>query len=443
MSIYKPYPAYKATGIEWIESIPKNWAIKPFFALLTELNLKNSGLIETNILSLSYGRIIKKADNRNMGLVPESYETYQIVESGDVVFRFTDLQNDKKSLRSAEVTERGIISSAYIVVRPQNIESSYFAWLMRSYDLCKVFYSLGGGIRQSLKFDDVKRLPIIIPSTEEQKQISEAINLETNNTDSLIFKKTRFIELLEEKSQILIAHYVTKGLNPNLKIKESGIEWADKIPLHWKTGRLRWFTKLYAGGTPSKDVERYWTDGTIPWINSGAVNQPLIADPSAFITEEAFKNSSAKWIPKGALVMALAGQGRTKGMVAQLGIEATCNQSMAAIIPNTDLDARYLFWWLKSNYINIRNQAGGELRDGLNLELIGNIKCPIPPINEQKQIANFIDEEIKKIEKMRLKTQESIDLLKQHRSAFIVSAVSGAIDLRSNQQESIREQVGK
>jgi len=205
------------SGIEWIGTIPKHWEIKPFFALLSELNRKNSGLIETNILSLSYGRVVKKPDNRNMGLVPESYETYQIVEPGDVVFRFTDLQNDKRSLRSAEVIERGIITSAYMAIRPHSIQSTYFAWLMRSYDLCKVFYGLGGGIRQSLKFEDVKRLPIIVPPIEEQIEISKFIGRQLNLIDTLIEKTQRSIDLLKERRTAFITSAVTGKIDVRKK----------------------------------------------------------------------------------------------------------------------------------------------------------------------------------------------------------------------------------
>ena len=154
---------------------------------------------------------------------------------------------------------------------------------------------------------------------------------------------------------------------------------------------MRWLSRRYAGGTPDKGNDAYWEDGEIPWLNSGAVNDGYITQPSELITREGFANSSAKWIPKDALVMALAGQGKTKGMVAQLGIETTCNQSMAAIIPDRRLAPRYLYWWLTANYQNIRNLAGGEARDGLNLDLLGSIPCPLPPMSEQEAVARFLD----------------------------------------------------
>lgn len=204
-----PNVKMKDSDIEWIGQVPEHWEVKPFFALVTELNRKNVGLVETNILSLSYGNIIQKPETRNMGLTPESYETYQIVESGEIVFRFTDLQNDKRSLRSAQVTQRGIITSAYMAVKPQSIDSTYFAWLMRSYDLCKVFYAMGGGLRQSLKFEDVRRLPVLIPPVDEQSAITNTINAGTARIDALVEKTEQSITLLKERRAAFITAAVT------------------------------------------------------------------------------------------------------------------------------------------------------------------------------------------------------------------------------------------
>ena len=210
--------------------------------------------------------------------------------------------------------------------------------------------------------------------------------------------------------------------------KESGVEWLGEVPWHWGVGSVRWLTHRYSGGTPDKTNTAFWDEGTIPWLNSGAVNDCLIKEPSAYITDEAFANSSAKWIPKGALVMALAGQGKTKGMVAQLAIPATCNQSMAAIIPGSKIIAGFLFWWLNSNYQNIRNMAGGDLRDGLNLELLGNIQSPLPSIPEQSAIAAFLDRETGKIDALVAEQEKLIALLKEKRQAVISHAVTKGLN---------------
>ena len=227
------------------------------------------------------------------------------------------------------------------------------------------------------------------------------------------------------------------------KYKESGAQWLGKMPEHWVVGSIRWLTRRFSGGTPDKTNPAYWENGTIPWLNSGAVNDRIIQAPSTFITDEAFSNSSAKWIPEGALVMALAGQGKTKGMVAQLAIRSTCNQSMAALIPGPRLAPRFLLWWLESNYQNIRNLAGGDLRDGLNLELLGSIPCPVPPLSEQANIASLLDAETSKIDALVVAQQRLIELLKEKRQAVISQAVTKGLNPKALMKSSGIEWLGE
>lgn len=227
------------------------------------------------------------------------------------------------------------------------------------------------------------------------------------------------------------------------KYKDADVEWMDTQPMHWAGGSLRWFADIFAGGTPSKINEDFWNNGTVPWLNSGSVNQQLITQPSAYITTDALANSSAKWIPADSLVIALAGQGKTKGMAAQLGIDTTCNQSMAAIVPNSNLEPRFLYWWLRSNYQNVRNMAGGDLRDGLNLEMIGSIQCPVPNKYEQTQIAAFLDRETAKIDRLIEKQQRLIKLLEEKRQAAISHAITKGLNPHVPMKESGVEWLGE
>lgn len=214
------------------------------------------------------------------------------------------------------------------------------------------------------------------------------------------------------------------------RYRRSDAAWIGDIPAHWRVAALRRLARRYAGGTPDKANPAYWTNGTIPWLNSGAVNQRMITEASEYITEDAYSNSSARWVPEGALVMALAGQGKTKGMVAQLAIRATCNQSMAAIVPTADVNSRYLYWWLDAQYQNIRNLAGGDLRDGLNLDLLGQIPCPLPAPNEQSSIASFLDRETAKIDALVAEQERLIELLEEKRQVVISHAVTKGLDQR-------------
>lgn len=236
---------------------------------------------------------------------------------------------------------------------------------------------------------------------------------------------------------------MTTTYKPYPAYKDSGVEWANHIPHHWQHAKLRWLALLYAGGTPSKNILEYWEKGTIPWLNSGTVNQIKIRQPSTYITEVALRNSSAKWIPKGAMTMALAGQGKTKGKVALLDIDATCNQSMAAIVPHHLENSSFLFWWLTSNYQNIRNLAGGDLRDGLNLELLGSINCLIPEKKEQTQIANFLDHETARIDTLIAKQKKLIALLKEKRQAVISHAVTKGLNPDVEMKDSGVEWLGE
>lgn len=224
----------------------------------------------------------------------------------------------------------------------------------------------------------------------------------------------------------------------------SGVEWLGMIPNHWKSSKLKWLSNIYAGGTPSTNIDQYWENGSIPWLNSGTVNQKRISVASEYITEDAVLNSSTKWVPKGSLLMALAGQGKTKGMVAILEFDATCNQSVAAIVPDAnEINNEYLFYWLDSNYLRIRGLAGTELRDGLNLEIVGGIYCPTPPLKEQVHIAKYLEYQNNIVNDIIKRKESLIDLLKEKKKSIINEAVTKGFNLSVKTKNSKLEWVGE
>ncbi len=200
------------SGVEWAPTKPKHWTRVPLFTLGGEVFAKNRLMEENNLLSLSYGEIVQKDIETNEGLLPESFETYQIIEQGDLVFRFTDLQNDKKSLRSACSTQRGIITSAYLAFRPKNCNPEFLSYQMRAWDLMKVFYAMGSGLRQSLKFSDVKRMSILLPPIEEQSAIVQALKAKREVSQRLQTEVEKAIDLLKERRSTLISEAVTGKL---------------------------------------------------------------------------------------------------------------------------------------------------------------------------------------------------------------------------------------
>ena len=205
-----PNVPMKESGIEWIGQIPAHWEIKYLSQIAEEHYISNKNVHHQNLLSLSYGRIVRKDINTTEGLLPASFDTYQVIEKGNIILRLTGLQNDHKSLRIGLVTEEGIITSAYICIQSrQAILPEYLYLLLHSYDICNVFYGMGGGLRQSLSYADIKRIPIIIPAISEQVEIIKHINAKTKNIDIYMESLKKEIELLQEYKQRLISDVVT------------------------------------------------------------------------------------------------------------------------------------------------------------------------------------------------------------------------------------------
>lgn len=205
-----PDAEMKDSGIEWIGEIPKDWYIHPVYAYFEEGKTKNYRMQEQNLLSLSYGRIIRKDINTNGGLLPASFNTYNVVEAGDIIIRPTDLQNDKRSLRTGLVKEQGIITSAYIDLRPKdNVNSKYYHYLLHSYDIIKVFYNMGNGVRQGLNFSEFAKLLLLEPTTVEQQQIVDFLDTKCSEIDTLIADKKRQLDILADYKKSIIYEYVT------------------------------------------------------------------------------------------------------------------------------------------------------------------------------------------------------------------------------------------
>lgn len=200
----------KDSGLEWIGQIPAHWEVKRISDIAIQQKHKNVGLLEKNLLSLSYGKLKRKDIETSFGLLPESFETYQIVNPGNVILRLTDLQNDWTSLRVGLARERGIITSAYLCLRfSKYIHPVFSYYVLHVYDLSKVFYWLGSGLRSSMKFEDIKVLPFILPPLEEQKAIAEYLESKTAHIEKIIETIKLEVEKLKELRKTLINDVVT------------------------------------------------------------------------------------------------------------------------------------------------------------------------------------------------------------------------------------------
>lgn len=205
-----PDVSMKDSGIDYVGDIPEHWIIHPVYYYFGERKTKNVLGQESNLLSLSYGKIIRKDINTSEGLLPASFNTYNIVEQNDIIIRPTDLQNDHRSLRTGLVTEHGIITSAYIDLMPiRTLNSSYFHYLLHAFDVMKVFYNMGNGVRQGLNYSEFSRLLVFEPKLEEQDAIVAYLDKKCGEIDGAIQDKREQLSTLEEYKKSLIFEYVT------------------------------------------------------------------------------------------------------------------------------------------------------------------------------------------------------------------------------------------
>ena len=240
MSEITTYEKTKDSGIEWIGSVPSHWRVHTLYQLATQVKEKNSNLQEKNLLSLSYGKIKRKDIDSPDGLLPASFDGYNIIEDGDIVLRLTDLQNDHTSLRVGLATERGIITSAYTTLRPIDTSNSkYLYYLLHAFDLKKGFYGMGSGVRQGLNYAEVKELRVVLPGQDEQNAIVRFLDNQCGQIDSIIEEAKSSIEEYKKWRASIIFEAVTKGLNPLAEMKDSHIDWIGLVPSHWKLSRIK------------------------------------------------------------------------------------------------------------------------------------------------------------------------------------------------------------
>ena len=408
------YPSYKDVPIPWISSIPEQWDWKPVLGAACERDEDNKGMKEDNLLSLSYGNIVNKDINTSDGLLPESFETYQIVRPGDIVLRLTDLQNDKRSLRSALVTQTGIITSAYLALKPIGIDPKYLGYLLRAYDASKVFYSMGGGLRQSMKYGDIKRMPLVIPTKAEQCEITSFLDRETAKIDALIREQKRLIELLQEKRQAVISHAVTKGLNPNAPMKDSGVEWLGEVPEHWQVRKFAWDFASAMGQTILKeDLE----EAGLPVFSATEDDRYFghISNPRVYLHP-------------GDIV--IPARGNCIGAVKLVKEPASATQTtIYAKQISKKFYAEYIFYFLRFNREHLFPMTRTAIPQITVAEIASNRVC-LPPGNEQRQIVDYVESVDRVFRGLISESRSGIDLLQERRSALISAAVTGQIDVR-------------
>nr|WP_321373103.1 restriction endonuclease subunit S [uncultured Bacteroides sp.] len=428
------YPAYKDSGVEWLGEIPEHWEILPGLRFIFENKDRNKGMIRNTVLSLSYGNIRVRGEDELTGLVPESFETYQFVNKGDLIFRPTDLQNDTVSLRSSISEYEGIITNAYLNLRfTSKANSKFYHYFFRAIDNNKVIYGLGSGLRQNISYLDFRRFLFPFPPLTEQAAIANFLDNKTALIDKSIALKEKQIELLKERRQILIHRAVTRGLNPDVKLKDSGVQWIGEIPEGWEVKRLKYFVDIQGGfafnSTDFKD------EGVqIIKIANTYMNE-LCLDRQPTFVDYSFLVSHSQWvISKGDILISLTGTLGKKDYGFAILIDNDekflLNQRVAKISVKENVEAEYILHILQSEmYLNqLYMLPAGTKQANLSNNNILNIKVAYPnDTNERQQILRYITSMKFKISTVISLKEKEIEKLKEYKSVLINEAVSGKI----------------
>lgn len=421
------YESYKDSGVEWLGEVPSHWGLTIGMNVFRENKRDNKGMKEKTVLSLSYGQIIIKPEEKLVGLVPESFETYQIVEPNDIIIRCTDLQNDQTSLRTGLAKDKGIITSAYLNLKVINNHSAKFLhYYLHALDITKVLYKFGSGLRQNLSFLDFKRLPIIDISLSEQQKIAQFLDDKTAKIDQAVDLAEKQIALLKEHKQILIQNAVTRGLNPDVPLKDSGVEWIGQVPEHWEVKKITHiFPNIGSGTTPNSSDPNFY-EGNINWLQTGDLTDGYIYKTSKTITHKALKTySTLKIYPKNSLVIAM--YGATIGKVGLLQIETTTNQACCVLSAALNIEMKFIFYLFQGIKESLVAMSYGGGQPNISQEKIKSLKLPFPNMSEQQRIADYLDTQTAKIDQaITLKTAH-IEKLKEYKSVLINDVVTGKV----------------
>ena len=385
------YESYKDSGVEWLGKIPSHWDLTIGMNVFRENKRDNKGMKEKTVLSLSYGQIIIKPEEKLVGLVPESFETYQIVEPNDIIIRCTDLQNDQTSLRTGLAKDKGIITSAYLNLKVINNHSAKFLhYYLHALDITKVLYKFGSGLRQNLSFLDFKRLPIIDIPLSEQQKIAQFLDDKTAKIDQAVDWAEKQIALLKEHKQILIQNAVTRGLNPDVPLKDSGVEWIGQVPEHWEVKKLKYLGNAIIGLTYSPDDLCDESEGILVARSSNIQNGSFVYSDNVYVKKQIPKKLQLK--EQDILICSRNGSRDLIGKCAYITKDQEKHTFGAFTTVFRSKYNPYLFYILNSEIF--KRLSGSFLTSTINQLTINNlnsIQVALPPLLEQKKIANCLE----------------------------------------------------
>ena len=421
---YATYDSYKDSGVDWLGEIPSDWELISLNRVSKVKSISNHPNERLLSVYLEKGVIpFEDVSEKRTNGTSDNLDKYQLVDIGDFV-----LNNQQAWRGSVGVSNyRGIISPAYIILEISDKLNSKFAnYFFRSEKMIYqyVIHSKGvGTIQRNLYWQSFKNSLCWIPSLEEQTKIANFLDQKTAQIDQAIALKQQQIEKLNEYKQIVIQNAVTKGLNPNAPMKNSGVDWIGDIPEHWELVPLKHLLSFQTGGTPSSGSEEYY-NGDLPWVTISNLDGKY-TDKTNNISLKGIRQARIPISPKGSLLFSFK---LSIGQVAFTHMDLYTNEAIATFKPKSNLNLEYYYYSLPIFVVHNANTNiyGAKL---LNQDLIKNAKIMSIPQHEQTELANFLNDKVKSFEKSKSLLQTQIDRLKEYKNILINQAVTGKIKI--------------
>lgn len=417
--------AMKESGIEWVGLIPNTWSVIPNkYVMHKEKNLCEKWTGE-DVMSLTMNGVIVRDLQNPTGKMPATFDGYQYIEDGDLLMCLFDIDVTPRCV--GKVTHDGVTSPAYSNFKiHDNASRDYFYYYYLMVDNTKELLHLAKNLRHSFTEEQLGQLKVPMPPLSEQKAIADYLDETCSKIDEIIAEAKASIDEYKELKQSVIFEAVTKGLDKNAEMKDSGVEWIGEIPRHWSMPKLKYFTNISSGGTPDRNHPEYW-NGNVNWIKTGELQNNELYDSEEKISELGVANSSVKLFEKNTILIAMYGQGKTRGMTALLKVPCTTNQACAGIVMknNSPYEIYYLWFTLQASYRALREKAVGTGQPNLSVGLLKDFHVPLPTLQEQKEIIFFLKNVMPRYDSLITEKESLIDDLEAYKKSLIYEVVTG------------------
>lgn len=440
-----PYPKYKPSGVEWLGNVPEGWNIRQ---LKYAASINDETLPETTDSAFEMSYVDIGSVDAIEGIVGVEEMTFEsapsrarrIVRDGDTIV--STVRTYLKAIAYIrEPKPNTVVSTGFAVIRPRTTNPAFLSYAMRETGFVETIVARSVGVSYpAVNASEIGSLEIPLPSHEEQHAIADFLDRQTAMIDTLIRKKQTLIERLQEKRAALITRTVTRGLPPEAaraaglepepKMKASGVEWLGEVPAHWEILPLRRWYRVVNGGTPSSTEDAYW-DGAINWITPedlGRNRSKRIGNSRRTLSTEGLMNCGAQLVPVNSIVLSTRAP---IGHIAVTSRESCTNQGCRTLVPKGSYTySDYLYYALLASRPLLEAAGKGTTFMELSADLLGSHIVPFPPDSEQRAIADFLDRETAKIDGLIAEVDTAIARLREYRGALITAAVTGQVDVR-------------